>query len=148
MAWKMMDEVFDSLKTMVFTKEDLEACTETIPGVPGGWFDRTGYHMTDEEKKHLSEVTKGVPKSLEHRKAIAKGATGNKNWLGKKHSEESKKRMSEAQKTKYLQFTFSDESIKKMSESHKGKRPSAETKAKMVESQKKRWEKRRQICQY
>ena len=130
-------DVFQSLKTFIFTKEDLEERTEIIPG-SGGWFDRTGHHMTDEDKKHLSEVTKGVPKSEAHRKAIAKGATGNKNWLGKNHSEESKKKM---RKPKSLEHR------KAISEAKKGKPgiiPSDETRRKMTESQKRRWSK----CQY
>lgn len=126
---------FESLKTFILTKEELEERTEIIPGKPGGWFDRTGYHMTEEDKKHLSEVTKGVPKSESHRKAIAKGATGNKNWLGKNHSAESKQKM---KKPKSLEHR------KHISDAKKGKPgiiPSDETRKKMSEAQKRRWSK-------
>ena len=58
-----------------------------------------GKHLTDEQKKKLSEAHKGK-------------APWNK---GKKHSEESKKKMSEAHKGRHL----SEETKKKMSEAHK-----------------------------
>lgn len=56
---------------------------------------------------------KGKPKSDETRRKMK----GNKNALGYKHSEEAKKKMSEARKGK----TKSEEHKKKLSESHKGK---------------------------
>ena len=66
---------------------------------------------------------------------IANGGEGN---AGYKHSEEAKKKISEAMKV----YTYnkgrhlSEETKKKMSESHKGKHYSEETKRKMSESQK------------
>jgi hypothetical protein len=134
---------FESLKTFVISKEELEERTEIIPGDQGRvWFDRTGYHMTEEEKKHLSEVTKGVPKSLEHRKAISRGATGNTNWLGKNHSEESKQKM---RKPKSLEHR---KAISEAKKDKPGVIPSDETRRKMAESQKQWWMKRRETCQY
>ena len=141
MARPIMND-FESLKSFVFTKEDLEACTEIIPGAPGGWFDRTGTPMSKEDKEHLSKVTKGISKSLEHRKAISKGAKGNKNWLGKNHSEKAKEKM---RKPKSLEHR------KAISEAKKGKPgivPSDETRRKMSEKHKLIWEKRKQSCQY
>ena len=52
---------------------------------------------------------------------------GNLYMLGKHHTEEAKKKMSEARKGKYA----SEETRKKMSESRKGKRHSEETKKKI-----------------
>ena len=136
-----MDD-FDSLKSFILTKEELEERTEILPGTKGGWFDRTGYHMTEEEKTHLSEVTKGKSKSIEHRKAIARGATGNKNWLGKNHSEKSKQKM---RKPKSLEHR---KAISEAKRDKPGVIPSDETRRKMAESQKQAWIKRRQKCQY
>ena len=104
----------------------------------------SGYHHTDETKKHLSEVLSGE----------------NHPWYGKHHSEESKQKMSEKHKgiepaNKGKSATeetkqklrdawigrprnFSDEVKKKMSESHKN--PSDETREKLRNAQIKRYE--------
>lgn len=46
-------------------------------------------------------------------------AKGNKNWVGKKHSDESKKKMSETMKEKAKGRKHSEETRSKMSESAK-----------------------------
>lgn len=97
--------------------------------------------FTEEHKQHLSEANKD-----------------NKNWLGKNHSEETKKRQSESRKKYIVEHGFSEETRKKMSESakkrksnNKGKhykisKPrSEEYRKKQSEAQKKAWERRRQL---
>jgi group I intron endonuclease len=107
----------------------------------------SGYHHTEETKKHLSEVLSGE----------------NHPWFGKHHTEESKNKMSESHKgiepankgksateeTKQKirdtwlnrSHTFSDEVKQKMSESHRGeknhnygKSPSYEVRKKISEN--------------
>lgn len=96
-----------------------------------------GYHLTEEHKKHISEIQTGrllteewkqhiseavrgenhpfYGKKLsdEHRKHLSESHMGQKpayGMLGKKHSEETKKKMSEARKGR----KFSEESIQKI----------------------------------
>ena len=68
-------------------------------------------------------------KESEHKSLHSKG---NQHSLGKKHSEETKKKMSEAQKGK----TFSEEHKKHLSEVNKGKRQSEEHRRKNSEGHK------------
>lgn len=58
---------------------------------------------------------------------------GNQNMKGKHHSEESKRKMSEAAKHR---SPISDETRKKLSESHKGKQHSDDSKRKISEAKK------------
>lgn len=72
--------------------------------------------------------------------------SGNKNFLGKKHSEETKRKMSEAMKgerSPWLGKHLSEETRRKMSEVHKGKKFSEETRRKMSEARKLYLERRR-----
>ena len=68
----------------------------------------------------------GKHHSEETKRKISNANKGNKNWLGKKHSEETKKKMSESKKgNKYnLGRKFSEEHKRKMSQAHKGHKPS------------------------
>lgn len=92
-----------------------------------------GVPFSDEHKRKLSESLKGRVFSDEHRANISKGKTGKPITnaqrvalaivsgmnVGRKHSEETKAKMSAAQKGKVV----SEESKKKMSESAKNRRP-------------------------
>ena len=81
------------------------------------------YNFSEDHKQKISESGKGkIPWN--------KGKPGT--WIGKKHTEESKKKISETKKGS----KHSEESKKKMSESHKGKKQSKELIAKRVESRK------------
>ena len=104
-----------------------------------------GYNLTEggegcaaceETRKKISESNKGKTLSEEHRRKLSEAKKGRPScMLGKKHSEETKKKM----KGKHL----SEETKKKMSESLKGrpsgmlgKKHSEETKKKMSEAHK------------
>lgn len=80
-----------------------------------------GYNFTDG-----GEGTSGIKLSEEHKAKLSVSHTGLKGPMkGRKHSEDSKRKMSEAKKgTKlHLGFKASEESRRKMSESHKGQVP-------------------------
>ena len=89
-------------------------------------------------------------KSEEHKKKIGQRMLGNKYWLGKKHSEETKKKISETLKDRkhskkskkkmseakmgkkyHLGFKHTEKTKQKISEVHKGKKLSKEIKRKM-----------------
>ena len=81
----------------------------------------------------------GSKRSEETRKKMSEADKGNQKWLGKHHTEESKKKMSEAHKNK----TLSEEHKKHIGEANKGrkgsqhwlgKHHSEETKQKMREA--------------
>jgi hypothetical protein len=97
-------------------------------------FTTSGMKMTEEQRKKMGDRLRGRKLSSE---VIKKVADANR---GKKRSEEQRKRMSEAQKNKV--YTPSEETRRKMGESHKGpknhnygKPLSEETKMKLRESQ-------------
>ena len=93
----------------------------------------SGYTLSEETRKKLSEWNKGKKLSEETKQKISEWKKGKTTWnKGKKLSEETKKKMSEAQKGKKL----SEETRKKMSEAQKGKKFSEETRIKMSEAQK------------
>lgn len=87
--------------------------------------------MTPEVCAFLSAINKGKTLSEEHKAKIGKAG------IGRKHTEESKQKMSEAQKGEKNSFygkSHTKETLSKMSESHKN--PSPETRAKFSESKK------------
>ena len=83
--------------------------------------------------------------SEEAKRKISEAHKDNKYWLGKHHSEETKKKMSESNKGKNKGKTpwnkgkiMSEETKKKMTESHKCKHHTEETKRKMADARKDR----------
>jgi group I intron endonuclease len=121
-----------------------------------------GYNLTlggdgcgkpsEETKKHLSEVHKGIPNNWLGRKhsEISK-KNMSKSHKGFRHAEESKKKCSETLKKKNIKRNLygennpfygrnhSEKSKEKQRLTHLGKKASEETKKKMSEAQKKRW---------
>jgi hypothetical protein len=105
----------------------------------------------DTHNASISSALKGKPKSDEHRKKLSEAGIGNVPWnkgkvgvqkgsrLGVEVSEETRARMSAAQKGKVM----SDLQKEKISATLKGRVMSEETKKKMSESRKKLWEQKR-----
>jgi hypothetical protein len=85
---------------------------------------------TDEERKRLSDIKKGTKQSTETKNKRAVALKGNKNALGKTHSDEIKKKTSERLKEEYkngrtkgmLGKKMSLETKEKMSKSRTGKK--------------------------
>lgn len=82
---------------------------------------------------------KGMHHSEETKKRLSEAGKGNKNALGQHHTEEAKKKMSEAKSGKnhpnYGKHR-SEETRKKISDAHKGKKLSEKTKRKLSEANK------------
>lgn len=79
-----------------------------------------GKQMSDEMKKKLSESTKGKRLSEETKQKMSEAKKGHPGyWLGKHHTEEQKKKISEAWE---YDKHFTEETKRKISEAKKGKR--------------------------
>lgn len=133
-------ETIDDMERFYIKKEHEQnsfGCYNIAEGGEGG---NTYKGRTQEEmeltKKKMSESLKGKNKGKHHseeaRKKISEAHKGKATWNGKHHSEESKKKMSESHKGKKL----SEEHRKKLSEVGKGKHHSEETKMKISEAKK------------
>lgn len=99
-----------------------------------------GQTHTEETKRKMSEVRKGVPKSEEHRSRISKAR------MGHAVSEEARRKIGAAKVgNQYaLGHKRSEEARRKMSESAKRRAPATEeARRKMSESAKARWARRR-----
>jgi hypothetical protein len=106
---------------------------------------------SEEHKKNMSIAASGKPKSEEHKKNLSKAGKGNIPWnkgltgvqvgsrLGVEVSEETRKKMSESHKGR----PNTPEQKAKISAALKGRVMSEETKKKISESRKKLWEKRK-----
>ena len=75
--------------------------------------------FSEKHKHNISQSVKGRPKSEEHKLKLKESKLGNTYWLGKVHSEEAKKKMSEAWKKR---TPITEETRLKMSLARKGKR--------------------------
>lgn len=96
----------------------------THNGWGGKTMGTTGYKYTEEQKKNISNSLKGK-----------------KIWLGKKHTEETKQKISKSQSGK----KWSEETRKKLTEKRKNQRHSEESKQKMREIALKREERKRML---
>lgn len=90
----------------------------------------SGRKMTDRQIARNSEIHLGRKHSEETRKRMSKAAKGNTNNLGNKCSEESKRKMSEAQKGR----KHSEESKQKISKSLKGQKKTEQHKQRLREA--------------
>jgi len=102
---------------------------------------RFDYTPTKETRKKISESNKGKKRSKQTKKLMSKNSMGSgNNFYGKKHSEESKKKMSNSLKKSHPMKGkhWSEETKKKISESLKGRKLSKEIKKKISESLMKR----------
>ena len=95
------------------------------------------FNPSDEVRSKISETHKGKTSSMkgkkhteETKRKMTESQKGNKNSLGKKLSDETRKRMSEAKKK------ISDETKRKLSEAKKGRKLSEEHKRKLSEAKK------------
>ena len=109
-------------------------------------------NITDKTRKKLSDAFTGRVFTDEWKKKISKSKTGSKNamygkcgelhhFYGKHHSEESKKKISEAHRGK----PHSEEWKKKMSDKMKGRVFTEEWKRKLSEAHKRSWMKKKMV---
>ena len=68
----------------------------------------------EETRKKLSKINLGRKHSKETKEKISDSAKGNSNMKGKKHSEETKKCMAEQRKGKRKKVKYSNESLEEM----------------------------------
>lgn len=100
---------------------------------------RKGKHLSGEARRKVSEARKGKKFSEEHRKKLSEAHKGQPAWNKGKHlSAETRDKISESKKGKYTGENHpmygkkhSDETRRKMSAKKKGKKLSAETKNKI-----------------
>lgn len=106
-------------------------------GTIGGDGASFGHSVSKETRRKMSESAK-KSFTTERRAAVSQRNKGNKIWLGKKHSEQTKKKIAEKAKgnTRPLGIKRSEETKIKMSKAQKGRKHSEETKKKMSEQRK------------
>lgn len=78
-----------------------------------------GLSLSEEHRKNIADALRGKPLSEEHREKIRKRMIEHKPWLGRKHTEETRKKQSESHKgqipwNKGKTNIYSEETLKKM----------------------------------
>lgn len=115
--------------------------SKNVNGNLGGWITpkfsgwNKGKHLTEEAKQKLSKQRKGISyverygeeRALEIKKKIGAASKGNQYLLGKKFSEETKRKQSESHKGK----KHSEEWNKKVGDAQRGKKKPRESVEKM-----------------
>lgn len=92
-----------------------------------------GRKFSEEHKRHISESKKGIKHTPEQNKKHSESMKCEKNpFWGRQHTEETKRKISEAKKGKKL----SEEHKRKISKGNKGKKRSDEARKKMSETRK------------
>lgn len=86
--YKRVIEHLKNIRCKIYTKERNENISKKL----------TGKSLSTERKRNISKSKKGNTLSEEHKKSISEGMKGKKNFSGKKHSEETKNKMSEAKR--------------------------------------------------
>ena len=113
---------------------------------------RKGRTLSEETRQKISESNKGKTgkrHTEEWCRKISEANKGEKNaFYGKHHTEESRRKMSESKKGRpswNKGRTASIETRVKIAKSHKGKKLSEETKKKIADAAKKRWENKKEV---
>ena len=117
-----------------------------------------GRLVSAETRERLSVAGKGRTVSEATRLLLAENAKGNKFFLGKTHSEETKKKISEGNKGKVISLEqrratalrlqgvkLPEETKRKMSAYHAGRKKSSETRARMSEAARIRWQRQKEL---
>lgn len=109
------------------------------PGRRGPLHPLFGKPISDYHKKRISETHRGRVHSEDHRRRVGLTKIGNKYFHGHHHTEESKKKISNSLKCRGLGRKLSDETRRKMSIAQKGRSLTEDHKLKI----KKSWDRRR-----
>jgi group I intron endonuclease len=124
MTEKGVDNIRKATKEQTWTKERREKVSKALSGrklseehVNNIRKVRTGWKYSEESKKKMSASRKLIMND-DLKKKIGLSKIGNKNFLGRKHTEETKKKIS----TSKMGHSFTEEAKKKMSLAHTGRR--------------------------
>lgn len=128
-------EAFDKEIEMIEEIGIKNLCNLVDGGKGGGIIGR---ELSDETRRKISESMKGIKRSEETKRKISESLKGNEYNLGKKLSDEHKQKIS-ANHVGMLGKFHTEETKKKISDFNKGKHLTDETKQKMSESHIKYW---------
>jgi group I intron endonuclease len=115
--FEIIEEMIDSTRLeRLYKEEHYKILYNSVKGGLNCKYKDSGVEMTDEIKLKIGLGNKGKTTSDYNKTNMSKFQKGNKNMLGKKHSEETKKKMSEKHKGKIL----TQEHINNIKKSTKG----------------------------